>query len=109
MVDHCILFVDNMPNVVWIWDISKLCLSTVLVQSYTVQGKLFISLIRFKHFFLLRFLFAQELQNIQPFLIESNTVETRIKEPTFLGNSLLKAIFCCFDNPHIRDGEVRVR
>lgn len=29
---------DNMPNVVWIWDISKLCLSTVLVQSYTVQA-----------------------------------------------------------------------
>ena len=32
------------------------------------------------------------------------TVETHIKEPTFLGNSLLKALICCLYNPYIRDG-----
>ena len=31
------------------------------------------------------------------------TVETRIKEPTFLG--LLKDLICCFYNPYIRDGK----
>ena len=33
-----------------------------------------------------------------------NTVETRIKEPTFLGDSLLKALIFCLYNPDIRDG-----
>ena len=32
------------------------------------------------------------------------TVETRIKEPTFLGDSLLKALIFCRYNPYIRDG-----
>ena len=32
------------------------------------------------------------------------TVETRIKEPTFLGDSLLKDLICCLNNPYIRDG-----
>ena len=32
-------------------------------------------------------------------------VETCIKDPTFLGNSLLKALICClYYNPYIRDG-----
>ena len=33
------------------------------------------------------------------------TVETRIKEPTFLGNSLLKDLIFCLYNPYIRDGK----
>ena len=33
-----------------------------------------------------------------------STVETRIKEPTFLGDSLLKDLICCLYNPYIRDG-----
>ena len=36
------------------------------------------------------------------------TVETRIKEPTFLGDSLLKDLIFCLYNPYIRDGEVQV-
>ena len=31
------------------------------------------------------------------------TVETRMKEPTFLGNSLLKDLIFCLYNPYIRD------
>ena len=34
----------------------------------------------------------------------SHTVETRIKEPTFLGNNLLKALIFCLYNPYIKDG-----
>ena len=34
-----------------------------------------------------------------------DTAETRIKEPTFLGDSLLKALICCLCNSYIRDGE----
>ena len=37
-----------------------------------------------------------------------STVETRIKELTFLGDRLLKALIYCLCNPYIRDGEVRV-
>ena len=33
------------------------------------------------------------------------TVETHIKESTFLGNSLLKDHIFCLYNPYIRDGE----
>ena len=33
-----------------------------------------------------------------------STIETRIKEPTFLGDSLLKALIFCLYNPHIRNG-----
>ena len=32
------------------------------------------------------------------------TVETRIKEPTFLGDSLYKDLIVCLSNPYIRDG-----
>ena len=32
------------------------------------------------------------------------TIETSIKEPTFLDNSLLKALIVCLYNPYIRDG-----
>ena len=32
------------------------------------------------------------------------TEETRIKEPTFLGDSLLKALISCLYNSYIRDG-----
>ena len=32
------------------------------------------------------------------------TVETRIKEPAFLGDSLLKALTFSLYNPYIRDG-----
>ena len=32
------------------------------------------------------------------------TVETRIEEPTFLDDSLLKALVFCLYNPYIRDG-----
>ena len=38
----------------------------------------------------------------------NSTVETRIKEHTFLGDSLLKALIFCVYNPYIRDGEVQV-
>ena len=31
------------------------------------------------------------------------TVETRIKEPAFLFESLLKALICCLYNQYIRD------
>ena len=37
-------------------------------------------------------------------LIQNCTVETRIKEPTFLGNSLLKDLLVCLYNPYIRHG-----
>ena len=33
----------------------------------------------------------------------SSTVETRIKEPTFLGDSLLKYLIFCFYNPYMMD------
>ena len=33
-----------------------------------------------------------------------STVETRIKEPTFLGDSLLKDLILCLYDPYIRDG-----
>ena len=33
-----------------------------------------------------------------------STVETLIKEPTFLGNSLLKDLIFCLYNSYIRDG-----
>ena len=32
-----------------------------------------------------------------------HTVETRIKEPTFSGDSLLKALICYLSNPYNRD------
>ena len=32
------------------------------------------------------------------------TVETRIEDPTFLGDSLLKAHIFCLYNPYIREG-----
>ena len=38
----------------------------------------------------------------------NTTVETGRKEPTFLGNSLLRLLLFAFYNPYIRDGEVRV-
>ena len=34
-----------------------------------------------------------------------DTIETRIEEPTFLGDSLLKALIFCLYSPYIRDGE----
>lgn len=33
-------FVDNMPNVLWIWDLRKLKLCSVLVQAHAIKGKL---------------------------------------------------------------------
>ena len=33
-----------------------------------------------------------------------STVETRIKEPTFLGDNLLKDLTVCLYNPYIRNG-----
>ena len=38
----------------------------------------------------------------------NTTVETGRKEPTFLGNSLLRLLLFAFYNPYIRDGEVGV-
>ena len=40
----------------------------------------------------------------QEYIIIWTTVETRIKEPIFLGDSLLKDLFFCLYNPYIRDG-----
>ena len=37
-------------------------------------------------------------------LVTEYTVETHIKEPTFLDDSLLKDLMLCLYNPHIRDG-----
>ena len=47
--------------------------------------------------------------------IKCNTVEIRIKEPTFLYDSLLKDLIVCLYNPSIRDGgrvrtvEIRIK
>ena len=31
-------FIDNMPTVAWIWDVTKLSLSSVLIQNHNIQG-----------------------------------------------------------------------
>lgn len=33
-----IAFADSMPNAVWLWEVSKLCLSAMLLQSSPVRG-----------------------------------------------------------------------
>ena len=43
------------------------------------------------------------LLDLGAFLSFNSTVETRIKEPSFLDDSLLKALICCLHNPYIRD------
>ena len=31
-------FADSMPNAVWLWEVSKLCLTAMLLQSSPVRG-----------------------------------------------------------------------
>lgn len=35
-----LLYIDNMPNALWLWDVSKLCLTALLLQTSSVRGQL---------------------------------------------------------------------
>jgi len=37
---QCLVTVDNMPNVLWIWDIPKLKLAAVLIQLSPIRSEL---------------------------------------------------------------------